>query len=240
MAEYRLSVNAYTPETISMKRLSEYIGDLARLLGYHDSVHLRRVESGSAEVVVDVDEAYSRQVEERVRALNEAECPAEVRTAWDSINSRLREDGSDGNLQAGGRNVIQFPGVEAPAPREYGPIHKVGCIEGVVIRVGGQGDPTPVHIREYDRVRNCKAPRAMARELVQLFDSFVRVYGAGKWFRSAEGYWYVKDFMISNYERLDEAPLSKVCRRLTEIEGNGWREIDDIPRVVRELRHGEE
>ena len=53
--EYRLKISAYTRETMPMKRLAEYLSDMAILLGDEKGVHLIAVESGSTCPVILVD-----------------------------------------------------------------------------------------------------------------------------------------------------------------------------------------
>ena len=46
----------FTPTTIPMSRLAEYLLDLATLLGHKESVHLIGVKDGSAQPVILYDE----------------------------------------------------------------------------------------------------------------------------------------------------------------------------------------
>jgi hypothetical protein len=52
--EYRFRIeDSYTPATLPMERLADYIAVLARLLGDQANVHFRGVEHGSAVLVAD-------------------------------------------------------------------------------------------------------------------------------------------------------------------------------------------
>ena len=53
--QYRLKIDAYTPETMPLKVMSEYLSDLATLFGEEGCVHLNDVEAGSTCPVVLVD-----------------------------------------------------------------------------------------------------------------------------------------------------------------------------------------
>ena len=53
--EYRFETDAFTPETIPLYRLSQYLGDLARMMGQETNVHLVKVEKGSTVPVIAVD-----------------------------------------------------------------------------------------------------------------------------------------------------------------------------------------
>ncbi len=45
--EYRFVIDALRPDAISMARLAEYMGELARLLGETRHVHFLRLDEGS-------------------------------------------------------------------------------------------------------------------------------------------------------------------------------------------------
>ena len=54
--EYRFKIDAaYTPETMPMARLAEYIRELSTLLGNQDKVHFDRLEEGSTVPIIRVD-----------------------------------------------------------------------------------------------------------------------------------------------------------------------------------------
>ena len=42
--EYRFEIDAFTPDTIPMARLAQYLGDIARMMGQEASVHFARVD----------------------------------------------------------------------------------------------------------------------------------------------------------------------------------------------------
>src|SRR6202034_2994476 len=53
--EYRFKIDAYSPHTIPLARLSQYLSDLARMMGETANVHLSRVDKGSTVHVICVD-----------------------------------------------------------------------------------------------------------------------------------------------------------------------------------------
>jgi hypothetical protein len=50
-SEYRLKIDVYTPATIPMARLAEYMQEFAVLLGEAKSVHFVRLEEGSLNAI---------------------------------------------------------------------------------------------------------------------------------------------------------------------------------------------
>ena len=54
-SEYRWVLEGFTPATIPMTRLAEYMQQLGKLLGSEAAVHFVRVEDGSVAMVSKVD-----------------------------------------------------------------------------------------------------------------------------------------------------------------------------------------
>jgi hypothetical protein len=69
---------------------------------------------------------------------------------------------------------------------------------GVLILVGGTGDPVAVHLQDGDAVHVCEATRSLAREMAaHLFGAPLRVAGTGQ---STDGSFRIQDF------RTDDGP----------------------------------
>ena len=236
--EYRFVIGSYSPDTLPMSRLAEYMADLARLFGRAEQVHFVRLEPGSTVLVQNVEPEAAPQIRNRIRALAHGEAAGDADRAFNALNRRLAGDDAVGSLQDGdGAEVIRFPGRERKPPLTFGPFNQDGALDGVLIRVGGRDDTVPVHLRDGDTIHMCNATRDMARRLaVHLYGSTLRVQGNGRWERGADGVWSMKRFNITDFRELDEAPLSEIVRRLRSVEGSGWKDIDDPLRELRRLR----
>ncbi len=57
---YTLYINAYTPETIPMARLAEYMQHFAVVLGREqkDGIHFDKMEQGSTQLAARIDHEY--------------------------------------------------------------------------------------------------------------------------------------------------------------------------------------
>ena len=53
--EFQFRINAYTPTTMPLGRLVEYLGELAKILGEDHSIHLVEVDEGSTVLVHKID-----------------------------------------------------------------------------------------------------------------------------------------------------------------------------------------
>lgn len=240
--EYKFRIDAYTPDTIPMARLAEYMQDLATLLGEKEHVHFVRLDEGSTVLVQKIDTESVPKVRARISAIDVAAGggPEDSLRAFRAIDRRLAEDNAVGHLyQDGGAEIIRFPGCESPRPLTFGAFNQPGSLDGLLIKIGGKDETVPVHLQEGSAVYICNATRDMARRLApHLFSGILRVHGTGRWARDAEGQWLLRRFNISDFEVLEDAPLSAVVARLRQVPGSGWKEIDDPHAELKRLRQG--
>ena len=238
--ERRLSIDVFTPETLPMERLAEYMLQFARLLGEPERVHFVDVEAGSAVLRARVEEVAVPKVERRLIAASKGQGDPVAVKAAQSLDDMLAEDNAVGQLlDEGGVEVIAFPGRNRPKPLEYGPFREDGVIEGVVIKVGGKGTSVPIWLQDRETVyKNCTAHRPLARKLAKHYDAgLLRVSGNGSWIRLANGAWLMRSFEIKDFKVLDDAPLADVIKGLHSVQGAEWGE-DPIAELAW-LRTGE-
>jgi hypothetical protein len=241
-AEYRFRIDAFTPDTIPMWRLAEYMQDLAALLGEREHVHFARLEAGSTVLVQKIDPESALKVQARVQAIKpvDEEGPEDALRAYRAIDRRLAEDNAVGYLCGqDGAEIIRFPGRDKLQPLSFGAFRQPGSLDGVLIRLGGKDETVPVHLQEEGVVHKCNATREMARRLSpHLFGPTLRVHGSGRWERDAEGAWLLKRFDIDSFEILDDEPLGRVVERLRQVSGSGWKDLDDPYAELQRLRQG--
>jgi hypothetical protein len=237
----RFKILGFTPDTLPMGRLAEYLADFALLLGHDHAVHFRRVEDGSAELVSDIDEPELPNI--RKRALDAAEGfgPQEAVLGYRAINAKLREDKTSGEMQGDrGAKILQFPGVVAEPAGTFGPFNQQGAVDGVLIKIGGRGQTIPVHLEEEGRIWICNATREMAKKLApNLFGDPIRLHGTGRWTRESSGEWTLIGFNIADFDVLNNDPLPVVIGRLRAIPNNEWATVDDPLGELVRIRKGE-
>lgn len=240
--EYRFKIDAYTPETIPMARLAEYMHDLSVLLGEREAVHFVKLRRGSTVLVHRIEREAVPKVEDRVAGVRSGEGPPDALQAERSINRRLRDDNASGVLVRGTRaTIIKFPGREEA--ESFGTFVEEGSIDGVVIRIGGESDPCPVHLQSLDETQTylCDVDRSIARALAAyLFDREVRVRGVGRWQRDENGVWSLERFRIRSFDPLDNLPLTAVVANLRAIPGSEWPSLDDPWAELDRIRNGSE
>lgn len=229
--EYSFHIDgSYKPQSIPMDRLGEYLQALAQLLGEKASVHLCEVKEGSVALHVEVDAPAKVRVAERVQVANSPDAPKEIAKAFDALDEMLRRDNATGSLRDGNeRVIIPFPGIKKELPPAFGPIKQEGTLTGQVVRVGGKDATIPVHLRDGDTVlTGLTANEDMARRLAQYYLARpIRVHGTGTWVREATGMWRLVSFRITDFDELDDAPLSDVVARLRAVRGSKWGAVPD-------------
>lgn len=214
-AEYRFRIDAYSPETMPMARLAQYMAELATILGEQASVHFRALKAGSTVVRLSVDREAAPKVRERAVAVRRQEAPPEALKAYRAVNRLLREDNATGALKEQKGVIIAFPGKQE-TPERYPTIRQHGTLDGVVVSVGGADDT--VHIRllsEGEEIAGCYTTnRLIAKELAKQFDEPVRLVGVGNWNRNDEGKWSLLRFKIEAFEILNPVTLTEALADL--------------------------
>lgn len=238
--EYRFEIDAYTPETIPMSRLAQYLGDLAKIMGEDASVHFVRVDKGSTVPVVQVDWEAEPKVRERIRAVKFDEGPAEPRRAYRELNRRLIEDNARGTLIDPGKSkVLRFPGRAGATQPEFGPFNQAGSLIGVPIKVGGENDPVTVHLDDGKAKHILSATRAIAKEIAEfLFTGVVRIDGIGRWYRNRMGEWELHGFNAKSVTPIADGDVIHDVEKLRAIPAD-WKGREDPIGELLSMRSGQ-
>lgn len=234
---------SYTPTTIPLERLGEYLAALGALLGEESNVHFEKLSEGSTVVHAVVEAPAMPKVERRVRDVATGEADASAMKAFALIDDMLRDDNATGRLSGGAGNVVfvDFEGRNRPAPVPYGPIKQIGVVEGEVFRVEGRDETVHVGIMDGPRIYKLTAPSSMGQELASLFrGGLVRFHGEGTWYRHPDGDWELRKFKIDRFEAdLDSGPLNAAVSQLRKAGLGDWSKIaDPIAQILSERGEG--
>lgn len=241
VSEYRFRIDAYSPETMPLDQLAQYLEDLADLFGESQSVHLVRIEKGSTVPVLRVQREAETKVRERLRLVRANEGPAEAMRAAKKIDERLRRDNAKATVvDPIDRNILEFRGRDLNRLVEYGPFSQQGTLDGTPVMIGGvEEDYVPVHLkgRQHGEVHNCIAKHSIAKDIAPyLFTDYIRVEGLGRWIRHRDGEWEMKRFTIRAFEILDKKSLKETIEDLRAIPAK-WKELDDPYGELMKIRH---
>jgi hypothetical protein len=235
---YELYVDSFTPETIPMARLADYMASFAELLGHREHVHFGELKPGSLRVGARVDEIARRKVDKRVDEVRYGGGPQPALKALRDLDDKLAEDNAVGRIVRGKAKLIEFPGRTRHVEEKLGPVEQPGTLDGEVIQIGGRDETINIHLKaDAQYLTPCVTSKAIARRLAHhLFGAPIRVRGTGTWARMESGTWLLKKFEITDFETLDETPLSKLFdglrARLAPPDGGRTNPVD----LMRQLR----
>jgi len=241
--EYTFKIDSFTPDTLPMKRLAEYLRELSRLYGNPERVHFVKLKKGSTVIVKRVEFEAEPKVRDRLDGVKHRDAPAEAIEAYTSLDKMLADDNAIGVIavaQSRGKTaqILEFPGRTRASVERFGAITQTGSIDGQLVRIGGLDETVPVLLLEEDQHRHCNCNRETARKLASfLFGPMLRVFGTGKWHRDDFGNWVMDKFSISNFQPLDETSLADITTELRSIETD-LQKIDDPFLKLRQLRNG--
>lgn len=231
-------ISSLTPETLSIGRLAEYLECLSGLYGNEGHVHFRCVEKGSAVLVAEADTHIAGNITHRLRLIEGGKAEPKIQKTFRKTNELLYNDNSTAEvtLSTEKGKIIKFPGI---APKEEISVIQPVEIDGVVVRIGGTDKTIPVTLRDTEgNIINCNIKgEAAAKELSKYYlDETLRITGIGKMTRNEGGIWRLSDVMISSYAPVNNEPLEKAIKSITDIEGNGWKTLDDPISEWQEIR----
>lgn len=242
--EYVFRIDAFTPDTLPMARLAEYLAALAKLLGYPEHTHFVRLEKGSARLVHKVDPVDAPKVETRLDGIRVGAAPKEAINARHSLDDLLANDNATGTLTEGttGRIVIPFAGRERPKPVTFPAFREDTSIDGQVVNIGGRDSMAHATLQDGDVFHtNLSMKREQARELGKLlYGPTVRLHGNGRFERQPDGVWRMLDFRVERIERLSDQPLGEALKVVRALPGNGLMNADAYHNVAAERGQGED
>jgi hypothetical protein len=236
-AEFRFRIDAYTPDTMPMGRLAQYMAELANLLGERYAVHFRRLTRGSTILNAKIDREAAPKVRDRVARVRAGDAPAEPMCAFKALNKLLRDDDAVGVLRDTAPHgvVVKFPGRELTEEKFPG-IRQHGSIDGTVTGIRGKDETIHITLSsEGQQISGCETNRTIAKQLGAKLYEPVRLFGRGRWSRDADGVWTLEYFKIESFEPLEDVPLTTALAALRAIPTE-WG--DDAYNELGEMRHG--
>jgi hypothetical protein len=232
-------IDSFTPETLPMARLAQYLAHLSTLYGNDDSVHFERLRRGSAIVQVSIEEPAFPKVLQRLQSVKTGDPDPEAHRAFKAIDKLLRNDNAVGTITRSGKTkILEFPGRKLPVIDPI-TIYQPTSIDGVVIKIGGRDETIPVTLRDVEgKIVNCEVRGiAQAKELSRHYlTETLRLSGSGKWSRSGSGTWVLESLLIQSFEILDEATLDSVLSALRAVRGNGWADAENPLKIWKKMR----
>ena len=237
---YTLYIDAYSPETIPMARLAQYMQGFAALLAQEGGVHFQELKPGSTRLVSRVDREHVPKVDTNLRALMIGDPDPDGMKARETIDQLLAEDNATGFIYEDddcGNEIVAFAGATKPRVFQYGPIKQEGTLDGVLVGIGGTDKTVHLRLQNGDiKYSNIDTDRDTARRLGQHLFEPIRIFGVGTWSREQNASWALKRFRINSFEVLRSDDLIEILNELRAVEGSEWASAEDPLTVLRNLR----
>ncbi|WP_271299654.1 hypothetical protein [Sphingomonas sp. CV7422] len=234
--EYVFSIDAFSPTSLPMARLAEYLTALSRMLGHPEHTHFLRVDPGSAELVHMVDAVDAPKVETRINDIRIGAGTKDGVKARQQLEDLLANDNAVGVLRekATGRVVLPFVGRNRPKPLTFPPFRESATIDGMIVAIGGRDTTAHATLQDGDVFHTgVEMKRDMARDLAPLlYGPTVRLHGNGRFERQTDGVWRMSDFKVERVERLDERPVTDTLAAIRSAAGNGLMDPDAYRRTA--------
>jgi hypothetical protein len=241
--EYEFWIDAYSPTTIPMKRLGEYMAQLGRLLGQEDYVHFRSLKGGSTGVRVGVQREAVPKIEKQIENVKRAEAANDAINAQIQLNEMLCDDNAVGEfrrVKQGNHEpepILRFPGREIPKPQRVGPFSEPAIFKGELVRLEGEDDTKHAGIKDSQgRLWAGYMGRELAVGMREYLFEWVMVNGDARWIRTEAGEWELKSFHITDFKPLLKGALEDDIKALRNMPGSLWKDMDDPLGFVREQR----
>src|SRR5258706_6917806 len=153
--EITLEIDVFTPETLPMARLAQYLAEFSELLGHEANVHFARLSKGSARCKAFADVQVAPKIRERVESVVDGSAPNNAFRAHVAIDDLLAADNAIGGVYLGEERVIDFPGRRRANKEKIGPVRRSTSIEGQIFSLGGKDDTINVHLRHKNQTYRC-------------------------------------------------------------------------------------
>lgn len=239
-------IDAYSPDTIPMGKLAEYMADFATLLGRENAVHFTGLEQGSTKLLARVKFEDLPKVTNRLGDIRRGNAPKDAAKVFAQIDTRLANDNAVGRIlietgEAATAELLAFAGRDRPKAQSYGPFTQEGNLDGILIAVGGRDETVPLRLQNGDTTHsNCETTRTIARELGKHLFEPLRIHGNGRWLRETDGAWTLTRFRVHRFEVLGGASLRDAVSALRAVRGSGWKEMNDPLAELDDLRRDED
>lgn len=218
-------IPAYSPETMPLDRLLEYLAHLSQVIGDPENLHLVAIGKSSTVPKLRMPIATAVQARERARQVQRGEGTQKQRQSYNRIRRMLRRDtgqawaGRPAVLTLDNTVVLEVP----PAPEDLGVVTGVRqqtSIAGSLIKVGGAGEDAALQLQDFSGaiLSGFVAKRHLAKELARFIYEPVRLSGIGIWERSADGVWDLDRMQVQSYELLEDDSLEETVAKLRALK----------------------
>lgn len=234
---YNLKIDAYTPDSLPMARLAEYLKCYADLLGEENCVHFGGIFPGSVQLHCNVQKESSFLVRTHVMEAPHGDRRLPHVRAFHRLYDMLMENSANAALFCNAQPVLELHARSEILFPVIGPFTQAISRQGILIRIGGKDRTAHATIEDGDGILwSFAVSRHLAKRLAEhLFGHPIRLIGHGRCYRDAVGIWRHKSLKADDFEVLSNESLKEAVTRIREISAGAWhRNSIDLMRQLRE------
>jgi hypothetical protein len=241
MADFELFefiVPGYTPDTMPLDRLIEYLTQLTIILGNPADLHLVGIEKSSTKPVIAMPHHAAMKAKQRARETWEGGGSIRQRSAYQRIRRMVADDGGKpAVLKTRQATILEFPSVDLGSDQEISSMRQASSVTGELIRVGGDSEFDQILLKEASGavIAGCFATKEVAKQLAKCLHEQVRLHGIASWSRDRSGKWQITRMKVLTFEVLENDSLSDALQAAQEAVGD-WPE-DVLDRLL-DMRRG--
>jgi len=229
----------YTPETMPLDRLIEYLNNLMVILGNPSDTHLIDIKESSTKPVFVMPHHAAVKARKRARETWEGGGPVRARDAYRRIRRMVADDGGKpAVLISQSATILEFPSVDLGADQEIGSVRQASSVTGELIRVGGETEFDQILLREISGtvIAGCFATKEVAKDLAKHLHEYVRLNGIASWHRDRHGKWQLARMKVQTFEMVDDESLSEAVAAV-QATITDWP--DDLSDTLLRMRGGD-
>jgi hypothetical protein len=217
LERFEFTVPGYTPDTMPLDRLIEYLEQLTVVLGEASELHLVGIEKSSTRPVLVMRHDVATRARARASEVRQGGGSARRRNAYDRIRHMVSEDGgAPASLAAPEGQILEFAMIDIGADQIVHAVRQPTTVQGELIRIGGRQENAQLLIQELSGnvIAGCTAPRAVATAMAHLLYRPVSVSGDARWHRSNIGKWEIESLHVQSFAELDADDHEAVVAKL--------------------------
>lgn len=210
---FEFTVPGYTPETMPLDRLIEYLNELAVILGSPSDLHLVQINRSSTKPVLLARHEVAHKVRARAREVWAGGGPPRSQAAFRRIRRLVAEDGGKpAVLATKSEKIIEFQGEELNEDQVVSAVRQPTTVSGELVRIGGTGELAQVLIQDFSGkvITGCTVDKVTATKLAAHIYKPVRLHGVGSWSRNERGVWDLARMHVQSFDSLEDVPIDEV------------------------------
>lgn len=236
--QFEFVIPGYTPDTMPLDRLIEYLSQLTIILGNPSDLHLVDIKKSSTKPVLIMPHHAAVKARHRARETWEGGGSIKQRSAYQRLRRMVTDDGGKSAvLKTRQATILEFPSVDLGEDQEIASMRQATSVSGELIRVGGDGEFDQILLKEMsgEIVTGCFATKEIAKQLAKCLHDHVRLSGIASWHRDRRGQWLISRMKVLSFETLETDDLGDA---LAEAQAAATDWPDDVADRLLEMRRG--